>query len=540
MLQGRRRECAVLERLLEVTQLGQSAALVVRGEAGIGKTALLEYAAERAGGCRVLRAVGVESEMELPFAGLHQLCMPLLDGLERLPTPQQDALGTAFGLTSGARPDRFLVGLAVLSLLSDATEEQPLLCLIDDAQWLDQSSAQVLAFVARRLKAESIVLVFAERDPGGLDAFTGLSQLRLEGLSEAHAGELLASVVRGPLDERVAGRIVAETRGNPLAVLELPHGLSPAELAGGFAPTAVLPLPGRIEESFRQRAERLPADSQHLLLVAAAEPIGDPTLLWRAAERLGLGPEAADPAEAAGLLTLGARVTFRHPLLRSAIYRAASAEKRRSAHEALAGATDPEFDPDRRAWHRAQATLAPDEEVAAELERSADRARARGGSPPQRRFSSELRALTPDPAQRARARANRRSGDPRVGCARGGSQSCWRPRKGGRWTCCSAPASSGCARSSHSPRDADGMLHRCCSMQQDTSSRWTPSWHVRHISKRSPRRSSPAVSVAGAVCGKWQRRPVPRRPRRRRGRSTCSSTAWRLASPTDMRRACHP
>jgi DNA-binding CsgD family transcriptional regulator len=417
VLQGRRRECAVLERLLEVTQLGQSAALVVRGEAGIGKTALLEYAAERAGGCRVLRAVGVESEMELPFAGLHQLCMPLLDGLERLPTPQQDALGTAFGLTSGARPDRFLVGLAVLSLLSDATEEQPLLCLIDDAQWLDQSSAQVLAFVARRLKAESIVLVFAERDPGGLDAFTGLSQLRLEGLSEAHAGELLASVVRGPLDERVAGRIVAETRGNPLAVLELPHGLSPAELAGGFAPTSVLPLPGRIEESFRQRAELLPADSQHLLLVAAAEPIGDPTLLWRAAERLGLGAEAADPAEAAGLLTLGARVTFRHPLLRSAIYRAASAEKRRSAHEALAGATDPEFDPDRRAWHRAQATLAPDEEVAAELERSADRARARGGLAAAAAFLERAATLTPDPAQRARreltaAQATHESGAP--------------------------------------------------------------------------------------------------------------------------------
>ena len=355
--------------------------------------------------------------MELPFAGLHRLCRSLLNGLERLPPPQEDALGTAFGLTSGARPDRFLVGLAVLSLLSDATETRPLLCLIDDAQWLDQSSAQVLAFVARRLKAESIVVVFAERDTSGLDAFTGLPQLRLEGLSQAHARELLASAVRGLLDERLAGRIVAETHGNPLALLELPHGLSPAELAGGFGPTVGLQLPGRIEESFRQRAERLPAESQRLLLVAAAEPIGDPTLLWRAAERLGIGAEAADSAQTDGLLTLGSRVTFRHPLLRSAIYRTATAEERRSAHEALAAATDPELDPDRRAWHRAQATLAPDEKVAAELERSADRARARGGLAAAAAFLERAAALTPDPAQRARreltaAQATHESGAP--------------------------------------------------------------------------------------------------------------------------------
>ena len=227
--------------------------------------------------------------MELPFAGLHQLCAPLLDGLERLPPPQREALATAFGLSSGARPDRFLVGLALLSLLSDAADEQPLLCLIDDAQWLDQSSAQVLAFVARRLQAESIVLVFAEREPGELDELAGLPELRLDGLSDADARELLASVISGPLDERVRERLVAETHGNPLALLELPHGLSPADLAGGFALTAALPLPSRIEESFRQRVERLPADSQRLLLVAAAEPIGDPTLLWRAADQLGLG-----------------------------------------------------------------------------------------------------------------------------------------------------------------------------------------------------------------------------------------------------------
>ena len=402
MLRGRHAECAVLERLLEAVHAGLSGVVVLRGEAGIGKTALLEYTAERAEGCQVVRAVGIESEMELPFAGLHQLCAPLLACLERLPPPQRDALGTAFGLTAGARPDPFLVGLAFLSLLSDAADEDPLLCLIDDAQWLDQSSSQVLAFVARRLKAESIVLVFAEREPADLDALAGLPELRLEALTDADARDLLASVVGVPLDAPIAERIIAETHGNPLALLELPHRLSPAKLAGGFALPAALPLPGRIEESFRKRAESLPTESQRLLLVAAAEPIGDPALLWRAAECLDLGPEAAGPAEAAGLLTLGARVTFRHPLLRSAMYSAASPEERRTAHQALADATDPEIDPDRRAWHRAQAALAPDEDVAAELERSADRAQARGGLAATAAFLERAAVLTPDPAHRAR------------------------------------------------------------------------------------------------------------------------------------------
>jgi DNA-binding CsgD family transcriptional regulator len=402
VLHGRRTECAALDRLLEAARGGHSGVIVVRGEAGIGKSALLEYALEAASEFRVLQAVGVESEMELPFAGLHQLCAPLLSGLERLPPPQRDALGTAFGLTSGARPDRFLVGLALLSLLSDAAEERPLLCLIDDAQWLDQSSSQVLAFVARRLEAESIVLVFAAREPDELDALVGLPELRLEGLTDADARELLASLVSGRLDDRVGERIIAETNGNPLALLELPHGSSPLDLAGGFAPPPALPLPGRIEESFRQRVERLPAESRRLLLVGAAEPIGDPALLWRAAESLNLGAEAAAPAEAAGLLSLDVRVTFRHPLLRSAIYRAASPEERRSAHRALAAATDPKIDPDRRAWHRAQAAVAPDEEVAVELERSAHRARARGGLSAAAAFLERSAALTPDGSLRAR------------------------------------------------------------------------------------------------------------------------------------------
>jgi DNA-binding CsgD family transcriptional regulator len=401
MLAGRAAECATLDRLLGDVQTGRSAVLVLRGEPGIGKTALLAYAAEHAQGCRVLRAIGVESEMELPYAALHQLCVPLLGGLERLPPLQREALGTAFGLSSGAQPDRFLLGLALLSLLSGAAGQQPIVCLIDDAQWLDQSSAQVLAFVARRVQAESVLLLFAEREQGALDELAGLPDLRLEGLTGADARTLLASVITGPLDERVRERIIAETRGNPLALLELPRGLSPAKLSGGFGLPDTIALTSRIELSFLQRLLSLPGDTQRLLVTAAAEPVGDPSLLWRAAAELGIPIEAAAPAEADDLLEIGARVTFRHPLLRSAIYRAASPEERRNAHRALAGATDPEFDPDRRAWHRAQAASAPDEAVAAELERSADRARARGGLAAAAAFLERAAALTPDSAPRA-------------------------------------------------------------------------------------------------------------------------------------------
>ena len=355
--------------------------------------------------------------MELPFAGLHQLCGAMLDGLGRLPPPQRDALGTAFGLSSGAQPDRFLVGLAVLSLLSDAAEERPLLCLIDDAQWLDRSSAQVLAFVARRLEAESVVMLFAEREPGELDALARLPDLPLQGLPDDRARELLASVMTAPLDERVRDRLLAETHGNPLALLELPHELSPAKLAGSFGLPGEQPLPGRIQASFRRRVQRLPAATQRLLLVAAAEPTGEPILLWRAAAVLGIPAEAVAPAQADGLLELGAQVTFRHSLLRSTVYRAAVAEERRNAHGALAAATDAEVDPDRRAWHRAHATLAPDEDVAWELERSAERAQARGGLAAAAAFLQRAAALTPDPGRRARraleaARAKQLAGAP--------------------------------------------------------------------------------------------------------------------------------
>jgi DNA-binding CsgD family transcriptional regulator len=407
-LLGRRGERAALDELVASVRAGPSRALVVRGEAGAGKTALLEYLAGHARGCGIARAAGVESEMELAFAGLQLLCGPFADRLERLPGPQRDALGTAFGLRDGEVPDRFLVGLAVLSLLSDVAEERPLLCVVDDAQWLDAASAQALAFVARRLGAESVGLVFAVRDPPGAGPFEGLAELAVGGLEDRDARELLQAVVAGPLDERVRDRIVAETRGNPLALLELPRGRAPAELAGGFGLDGAPTVPGRIEERFRERLAVLPAETRLLLLVAASEPAGDPLPVWKAAAALGIDPGAAAPATAAGLVELGTQVRFRHPLVRSAVERAAAPEDRRRAHRALADATDPQADPDRRAWHRAQATDGLDEDVAAELERSAGRARARGGLAAGAAFLERAAELTPDPevrAQRALAAA---------------------------------------------------------------------------------------------------------------------------------------
>ena len=312
----------MLDRLVEAVQAGESRALVAVGEPGVGKTVLLEYLARRASGCQVARASGVQSEMELAFAGLHQLCAPMIDRAGHLPVPQRDALRIAFGQAAGPPPDRFLVGLAVLSLLSEVAGERPLVCLIDDEQWLDQASAQVLGFVARRLAADPVGLVFAAREPSA--ALAGLPELEVGGLRQSDARALLGSALAGPIDDRVRDRIVAETQGNPLALLELPRGLSPAELAGGFGLPGAVPLPERIEESFRRQLEALPAPSRRLLLVAAAEPYGDLPLIWRAAGRLGIPAEAAAPAVDAGLVEFGARVQFRHPLLRSAAYRAAS------------------------------------------------------------------------------------------------------------------------------------------------------------------------------------------------------------------------
>ena len=419
MLQGRPNECELLDRLLEAVRGGESRALVVRGEPGVGKSALLEYVVGRASECRVARAAGVQSEMELAFAGLQQLCAPMLDRLERLPAPQRDALGTAFGLTAGAAPDPFLVGLAVLGLLSEVADERPLVCLVDDAQWLDRASVQALEFVARRLFAESVALVFGVRQSRSREEqlLPGLPELVVEGLRDGDARELLDSVIAGPLDERVRDRIVAETRGNPLALLELPRGRTPTELAGGFGFPIAQTLSGRIEDSFQRRLAPLPAQTRRLLLVAAAEPLGEPVLVWGAAERLGIAAEAADAAESEGLVEFGVRVTFRHPLVRSAIYGSASPKERREVHRALAAATDPDVDPDRRAWHRAQATPRPDEEVASELERSAGRAQARGGLAAAAAFLEQAARLTPSPARRgeralAAAQAKHQAGAP--------------------------------------------------------------------------------------------------------------------------------
>jgi DNA-binding CsgD family transcriptional regulator len=398
-LAGRRAECRVLDGLVEAVRAGESRVLVVHGEPGVGKSALLEYLAERAGGLRVLRVAGVQSEMELAFAGVHQLCVPLLGRLEVLPGPQAQALRTAFGLSGGPAPDRFLVGLAGLGLLSEVAGERPVLCLADDAQWLDRASAQVLAFVARRLGAEPVGLVFGTRVAGG--ELAGLPELAVGGLAEADARALLDAVLTAPVDVRVRDEIVAETRGNPLALLELPRGLTMAELAGGFGLPSALPLAGRIEDGFRRQIDDLPAQARRLLLVAAADPTGDPALMWRAAGRLGVGTQAAGPAAEAGLVEFGGRVRFRHPLVRSAVYRSASELDRREAHRALAEATDPAADPDRRAWHRAQAAAGPDEDVAAELERSARRAQARGGLAAAAAFLERAMLLTADPARRA-------------------------------------------------------------------------------------------------------------------------------------------
>ncbi len=402
MLRGRGQQCETLDGLLADVRAGRSRALVVRGEPGIGKTALLDYAAETAQDFQLARAVGVESEMELPFAALHQLCCPMLSRIGALPSPQREALGVAFGLCSGGAPDRFLVGLAVLGLLSEVAAGQPLLCLVDDAQWLDQASAQALAFVARRLDAESVALLSGTRDLAGEGGLAGLPGLALAGLADADARALLATIFPGWLDERVRDRIIAESGGNPLALLELPRGVTAAELAGGFGMADPLPLTYRIEQSFLRRIAPLPDMTRLLLLLAATEPVGDPALLWRAAGNLGISAEdAAAPAEADGLLTVGAQVIFRHPLVRSAVYQAASIAERRRAHRAIAEATDPRTDPDRRAWHRAQATSAPDADVAAELERSANRAQARGGLAAAAAFLERAAALTLEPAQRA-------------------------------------------------------------------------------------------------------------------------------------------
>jgi len=398
-MRGRSRELSVLNRLIDGVRAGESRVLVVRGESGVGKSALLDYVFGPVPGCRIARVTGVQSEMELAFAGLHQLCAPMLDRAECLPAPQREALRTVLGISAGPAPDRFLVGLAVLSLLSEVAQDRPLVCVVDDQQWLDSASAQALGFVARRLAAEPVGLVFATRDPG--DELAGLPVLPVEGLNHNDARALLDSVLAGPLDARVRDRIIGEARGNPLALLELPRGLTPAQLAGGFGLPGAQPLPGRIEASFLRQLEALPAQTRRLLQLAAADPSGDPLLVWWAAGQLGIPVSARTPAMEAGLVEFGARVQFRHPLVRSAVYRSASVRERQDAHRALAETTDPQMDPDRRAWHTAEAAPGPDEEIAGELDRSADRAQARGGLAAAAAFLERAAMLTPEPGRRA-------------------------------------------------------------------------------------------------------------------------------------------
>jgi DNA-binding CsgD family transcriptional regulator len=419
---GRKAEGEALSQMFDAIRSGQSGVLVIRGEPGVGKTALLDDAIGSASDLRVLRAVGAESEMELAYAGLHQLCRPVLDGIEALPDPQRDALRVALGSWDGPTPDRFLVALAVLSLLSRAAEQQPLLCVVDDEQWFDDASTLALAFVARRLLAEAIAIVFVTREAG--TALAGLPELVVEGIGDEDARRLLASRLRSPLDDRVRDRIVAETRGNPLALLELPESLTPSELAGGFDLPDARSRVGRTEQSFLRRFESLPLPSRQLLLTAAAEPVGDVALLWRAAEQLGVGPDEVAPGECSQLLELGSRARFRHPLVRSAIYHAAAPEERERVHAALAAATDPDVDPDRRAWHRAHAAPGLDESVASELEGSADRAQRRGGVAAAAAFLERAAELTPDPAQRgkramAAAQAKLEAGAPEAARALG-------------------------------------------------------------------------------------------------------------------------
>ncbi|MEU9883736.1 ATP-binding protein [Streptomyces phaeochromogenes] len=392
-LVGRQAEMRRIDELAGAARAGRGGALVLRGEAGIGKSALLDHARRAAGGFRTVGAFGSQYERELPFAALHQLCLPMLPHLTELPVQHREALRNAFGLATGA-PDVFRIGVATLELLSCAARERPLLCLIDDAQWLDTASSKVLTFLARRVTCEPVAMMFAARPNRAAGELDELPGLFVGGLSDTDARTLLAAKSHVTLDDQVRQRIMAEARGNPLALLELPR-------AGGFAPPDTSSVPTRIERSFRARLDELPDAVRLLLTVASADPTGDPGLLWPAARQLDLDLTASsEAATATGLVEFSTRVRFCHPLARSAVYRAAEAEQRRTAHRVLAEVTDPVTDPDRRAWHRAQAGTGPDEDVAAELERSAFRARSRGGAVAAAAFLERAAELSLDAGRR--------------------------------------------------------------------------------------------------------------------------------------------
>jgi DNA-binding CsgD family transcriptional regulator/tetratricopeptide (TPR) repeat protein len=398
---GRTAERARLQQEVQKARGGHAAVLVLRGSQGLGKTALLEHAVSRASGFRVLRTRAVVSETQLPYAALQVLCAQLLDDIGQLPSVQRDALATAMGQLRGSDPDRFLVGLATLNLLAAAAGSRPLLCVIDDAQWLDQPSAQALAFVARRLESKPVVLLFATRNQADVGGLHGLPELRLQGLSHVETRLLLARSIPVPIDPIVADRIVEETRGNPLALLELTRAASAAELAGGFGLSPSRDLSPQVGEELLQQVIALPPQSRRLLLTAAAEPLGDPRLLWRAAAELQLPRAAAGPLRSEGLLSLAPRVVFRRPLLRFAVHQLATDEERRDVHFALALVTDPARDPDRHVWHLAHAADGPDEGLASELERLAPVARRRGGLPAAAAFLEQATMLTLDPGRLA-------------------------------------------------------------------------------------------------------------------------------------------
>ena len=479
-LHGRRGECEMLDRLVADVRAGQSRVLVLCGEPGAGKTALLDYLAQRAAGCRIARVTGAEPEMEMAFAGLHQLCAPFLDRLGHLPDPQRDALRTAFNIQGGNVPDRCTVGMATLSLLSDLAGERPLVCAVDDAQWLDQASAQALAFVARHLAVGPAAVIFAVRPPAGAHDLAGLPELQLGGLADADARRVLDSVLIGPLDERVRDQIVAEARGNPRALLGLPRGVTPGELAGGFGLPGVMPVPRWIEEGYRRQLAALPAATQLLLLVAAAEPAGDPMLVWRAAGRLGVQDGAVEPAVAAGLAEFSGPVRFCHPQARAAIYRAATPGQRQGVHRALAETADCDVSPDQRAWHRAHATPHLDEDVAAELMGSAGRAGARGGLAAAAAFGERAAELTPEPAAGLAVRwmRPRPNGRPVRQTRRGG---CWPWRRAARWMSSGGRGPSCCAPSWPPAR----AMRRCCSRRPDAWNRPMPGWPARPTARRS-------------------------------------------------------
>jgi hypothetical protein len=522
-LLGRRREQEALDRLLIAARAGRGQVLVVRGEAGIGKTALLDYLVDQASGCAVAHATGVQAEMELPFAGLQQLLGSMLDPLERLPDPHREAIEIVFGLRAGPRPGRLLVAVAVGELLAELADERPLVCVVDDAHWLDHGSAQTLGFVARRLLGEAVAVVVALREPGRDEIFHGLPELVVRGLEHEDARELLAAAIGAPIDDRVLDRLVGESRGNPLALVELPRGLSPAQLAGGCGLPTAWSAPRQMEESYLRRLDALPEPTRLLLLLAAAEQLGDPALLVRAAERLGLDLEAAAPAEANHLLEIGTHVRFRHPLVRSAVYRAAPLTSRTAVHRALAEATDPRVDPDRHAWHRAQAALAPDEDVASELERSAERASARGGVAAAAAFLERATALTPDPGRRARRAIEAAHADHLAG----------------------APA----AALRMLDFAAEGPLDE---REQGLGRqlRGRVALHLGHAPQAVPLLLDAAQhleSVDEGLAREVPRSPTsprPRAPRHRRrvrhDRSTSCSTVWRCGSPTATARARQP